>query len=100
MRVSVLRQKLVELGVAEDTLIVFVVDNGSDSPATTVDTLLEECYSDFLIRGMKGSKWEGGIRVPMIVGWGAVNPDKKRGQPMNFRIEKKDHGQGSRKGVL
>lgn len=73
--VGEIRQKLVDLGVAEDTLIVFVGDNGSDSPATNVDTLPDGIYSDFPMRGMKGSKWEGGIRVPMIACWGAVDPN-------------------------
>jgi arylsulfatase A-like enzyme len=75
MAVGEIRQKLVDLGVAEETLIVFVGDNGSDSPATNVDTLPDGIYSDFPMRGMKGSKWEGGIRVPMIACWGAVNPN-------------------------
>jgi len=68
-----IRQKLVDLGVAENTLIIFLGDNGSDSPATTQDGLPLGSFSDWPMRGMKGSKWEGGIRVPMIACWAAVN---------------------------
>jgi arylsulfatase A-like enzyme len=68
------RKKLVDLGVAEDTLIIFLGDNGSDSPATSVDGLPNGIFSDFPMRGKKGSKWEGGIRVPMIFSWAAANP--------------------------
>lgn len=69
-----IRQKLVDLGVAENTLIVFLGDNGSDSPATTVDGLPSGTFSDFPMRGKKGSKWEGGTRVPLIACWAAADP--------------------------
>lgn len=69
-----IRQKLVDLGVAENTLMVFLGDNGSDSPAVTVNGLPSGIYSDFPMRGKKGSKWEGGVRVPMIASWAATNP--------------------------
>jgi len=46
------------LGVAEDTLIVFYSDNGSDGPPNVP------------LRGIKGSRWMGGNRVPLIVAWG------------------------------
>ena len=65
--------KLNDLGVAEDTLVIFLGDNGSDSPATNNNTLADGIYNDMPIRGKKATHWEGGIRVPMIVAWGAPN---------------------------
>ena len=67
--VGEIRQKLIDLGIAKNTLIVFLGDNGSDSPATTQDGLASGSFNDFPIRGKKGSKWEGGSRVPMIACW-------------------------------
>lgn len=73
--VGAIRQKLIDLGVAENTLLVFLGDNGSDSPALPVDGLPEGIFGDFPMRGKKGSKWEGGIRIPLIITWAARNPD-------------------------
>lgn len=67
--VGEIRQKLIDLGVAEDTLIVFLGDNGSDSPATTDGGLPSGSFSDWPMRGKKASKWEGGVRVPFIATW-------------------------------
>ena len=62
-------------GVAENTLILFVGDNGSDGP-------LGDTYGYFSsapLRGKKGTCYEGGMRVPFIAGWakaGKANPFK------------------------
>lgn len=53
---------LEEIGVAENTLVVFLSDNGSDSPLFSAP-----------LRANKGSKYEGGVRVPMIAAW--AKPD-------------------------
>jgi arylsulfatase A-like enzyme len=69
--------KLEQLGVAEDTLVIFLSDNGSDSPASTQNGLASGAFSDFPLRGKKCTAWEGGTRVPMIVSWArrdAANP--------------------------
>lgn len=55
-------QKLDELGVAEKTLIIFFSDNGSAWSA------------DGPFRDKKGSRFEGGLRVPLIVAWAKPNP--------------------------
>lgn len=75
LAVGQIRQKLVDLGVAGNTLLVFLGDNGSDSPALPVDGLPEGIFSDFPMRGKKGSKWEGGTRIPLIITWAARDPD-------------------------
>ncbi len=56
--------KLQQLGVAEDTLIIFLSDNGGDAPISDGNAPL---------RGKKAMSYEGGVRVPMIVGWAAAN---------------------------
>jgi arylsulfatase A-like enzyme len=66
--------KLNELGIAEDTLIVFLGDNGSDSPALTDEGYaIGSTFDDFPLRGKKASGYEGGCRVPLIIGWAAPN---------------------------
>jgi uncharacterized sulfatase len=50
--------KVRELGLDSNTLVVFTSDNGPWFGGSTSG-----------LRGMKGSNWEGGIRVPMIARW-------------------------------
>ncbi len=57
--------KLDELGVANETLILFLSDNGGDAPFPQGNAPL---------RGKKGTRYEGGIREPMIVGWAKRDP--------------------------
>lgn len=65
--------KLEELGVAENTLIIFMGDNGSDSPASTQNGFASGSFADFPLRGKKATGWEGGVRVPLLVSW--AKPD-------------------------
>ena len=52
--------RLTELGLASNTLVVFTSDNG---PWIIKD---EEGGSSGLLRDGKGSTWEGGVRVPTV----------------------------------
>jgi arylsulfatase len=59
-QVGRLRRFLTERGLARDTLLVFMTDNGSTfGPA----------YYNAGMRGAKCSLWEGGHRVPCFVHW-------------------------------
>lgn len=60
-------------GVAENTIVIFTSDNGPwlDLPARMLQGGNEPWHagSSGLLRGAKGTTWEGGIRVPAIVRW-------------------------------
>lgn len=58
---DVLLHELQALGLDDDTLIVFTSDNGS--------RMQGQGGSNGPLRGIKGSTWEGGMRVPMIARW-------------------------------
>jgi arylsulfatase A-like enzyme len=57
-------------GVAENTLVVFLGDNGSDAPLGGG----HDIGSSAPLRGKKGSEFEGGTRVPCIIAWARPNP--------------------------
>ncbi|MCK0204098.1 sulfatase-like hydrolase/transferase, partial [Ornithobacterium rhinotracheale] len=58
-------QELKNKGIDDNTLVIFLNDNGG---ATTN-------YSDNgQLRGMKGSVWEGGVRVGYIMRWNGKIP--------------------------
>ena len=52
-----------ELKLEENTLVLYLSDNGPWAP------YLEQGGSAGLLRGAKGSTWEGGMRVPAIFWW-------------------------------
>ncbi len=73
-----------ELGLDENTIFVFTSDNGPTY------NRLGGSDSDFFhsagpFRGLKGSIYEGGIRVPMIVRWpGRIAPGTMSDLPTTF----------------
>ena len=55
--------KLKELGIDDNTLVIFTSDNGGDSPDRFYN------LSNLPFRGHKRDLYEGGIREPMIAWW-------------------------------
>ena len=74
--------RLDALGVAENTLIFFLGDNGSDAPLG--DQHAVACAAP--LRGKKGSHYEGGTRVPFIAAWARANPRNPHQQRLPIAI--------------
>ena len=60
-----LLDKLEDLGIDENTMLIFTSDNGSSTGGAG---------SNLPLRGGKGSTWEGGVREPCFVRWPGVVP--------------------------
>ena len=65
--VGILLDKLRELGLDSNTLVVFTSDNGATAKSPQEP-----------LRGNKGCYYEGGIREPFIIRWPAVVPPSTR----------------------
>ena len=76
-------QTLDELGLAENTVLVFTSDNGGVGGYLAEGIKRTNAITDNApLRSGKGSLYEGGTRVPMIVRWpGKVAPGSESGQP-------------------
>ncbi len=70
-RVGHIMDKVRELGISENTLIIFTTDNGAWQ-----DVYPDAGYTPF--RGTKGTVREGGARVPALAWWpGKIKPQQK-----------------------
>ena len=68
--VGQLLDKLDELGIADNTIVMYSTDNGAE-------LLLWPDGGYTIYRGEKNSNWEGGYRVPMMVRWpGKIKADQ------------------------
>jgi len=66
--VGQLLKKLDDLGIADNTIVVYTTDNGAE-----VFTYPDGGTTPF--KGEKATNWEGGFRVPMCIRWpGVIKP--------------------------
>jgi len=71
-----------QLGLAEDTVVIFNSDNGAQS---NYDVNEEFFRAALDLRGFKGAMYEGGLRIPQIVRWtGRIQPGTETEHPTYF----------------
>jgi arylsulfatase A-like enzyme len=83
LRFDELIQKLIVLDLWDDTLVIFVNDNGAD-PGQSRNTSMANYGLNWPYRGGKYTFYEGGIRTVLSLG-GGVLPDKYK-QQVNLQM--------------
>jgi arylsulfatase A-like enzyme len=68
------------LGVADNTRVFFLGDNGSDAPLGHQHEVA--CAAP--LRGRKGSHYEGGVRVPFIAAWAKEAANNRHQQRLSI----------------
>lgn len=70
-QVGLLLKKLDDLGITDNTIVIYSTDNGAE-------TISWPDGGNTPFHGEKGTTWEGGFRVPMMIKWpGTVQPGSK-----------------------
>jgi arylsulfatase A-like enzyme len=78
-------EHLEALGIAEETLIIHLGDNGSENPVHGNQASIPRSpYDDFPMRGQKNDGYQGGCRVPLIISWAKPNPDHPMQQSLSI----------------
>ncbi|MFK4875337.1 arylsulfatase, partial [Novosphingobium sp. ZW T3_23] len=66
--VGQLLDQLEELGIADNTIVVYTTDNGAEIALWPDGAMMP-------FHGEKGTTWEGGLRIPMLARWpGVIKP--------------------------
>jgi len=65
-----LLQALDDRGLRENTIVVYLCDNGWAAVSTNAGDAHQKQWTDFALRS-KGSPYEGGIRTPIMISWPA-----------------------------
>ena len=66
--VGVMLKKLDDLGIADNTIVIFTSDNGAEAMSWP-----DGGTTPF--RGEKNTSWEGGYRIPFVIRWpGVIKP--------------------------
>ena len=74
--VGQLLKQLDDLGIADNTIVLYTTDNGAE-----IALWPDGAMTPF--RGEKGTTWEGGFRIPMMVRWpGVVKPGTQYNDPI------------------
>src|SRR5262249_15585673 len=78
--VALLMRKLDELGLADNTIVIFTSDNGG---LHVLEGALTPATYNGVFRGGKGFLYEGGVRIPLIVRWpGRIPAGKTEDTPV------------------
>ncbi len=76
--VGELLKQLDDLGIADNTIVLYTTDNGAEL-ALWPDGAMT------MFKGEKGTTWEGGFRIPMMVRWpGTVRPNTQINEPISL----------------
>jgi hypothetical protein len=74
-------QRLKDWELAENTILIFMTDNGTSGGATLDREQHVVAGYNAGMRGIKGSEYEGGHRVPLFIHWPAGGIDRGRDIP-------------------
>jgi arylsulfatase A-like enzyme len=87
VHVGMVLDALKELGLEENTILVFCSDNGGEyreSPEDWAEWTMT-FRNNWPLRGGKADFYEGGIRIPFIARWpGVIEPGRENSQPAYF----------------
>ncbi|WP_246765041.1 MULTISPECIES: arylsulfatase [unclassified Ensifer] len=76
--VGQLLKQLDDLGIADNTIVLYTTDNGAE-------LALWPDGAQTMFHGEKGTTWEGGFRIPMMVRWpGVVKPGTQINDPVTL----------------